>query len=89
MQAHGFESYRHTTAYSVGIAFPPRWWEGDVFDVGPDSPDGVLAPNMVLHVVPTVVVEDFAIMMSETMRITETGACSLTPHARGLIEIDP
>jgi Xaa-Pro dipeptidase len=84
---HGFEGYRHTTAYSVGIAFPPSWWEGNVFDIGPDTADGKLEKNMVFHVVPTVTVDDFTIMMSETMVVGDDKAISLTAYPRELVEI--
>ncbi len=67
------------SAYSIGIAFPPDWGEGQILSMQRDDPR-VLQANMTFHLIPWVMVPGKAgIGFSETIRITETG-CELLTH---------
>lgn len=86
IQDFGFKPYAHGTGYSIGIGFPPRWWEGDIFDISQNT-DALLEPNMTFHVCPSVHVGDFHIMISESVHVTEDSCKVLTPYPRKLFEI--
>ena len=76
--------FRHRTGYSLGLAFPPGWGEGHIFDLKPED-DRELRPNTVFHLVPILHDPDnFGIGMSETVLVTETGCEALTRYPREL-----
>lgn len=65
--------FHHRTGYSIGIAFPPDWGEGDILSLKAGDPT-VLKPNMVFHTPPACLIPgEFGIGMSATTRITENG----------------
>jgi Xaa-Pro dipeptidase len=70
----GFGQYfHHRTGYSIGIAFPPDWGEGDILSLK-GGERTVLKPNMVFHTPPACLIPgEFGIGMSATTRITENG----------------
>lgn len=48
----GLEAYRFCRiGYSIGIAYPPGWWENEVAQLRPNDPM-LLAPGMTFHIVP-------------------------------------
>ena len=68
--------------YSVGLNYPPSWGE-NTMSLRPGD-HTVLQPNMTLHMVPGIPLEDCSVYISETFRITETGSEPLTNFPRKL-----
>jgi Xaa-Pro aminopeptidase len=64
------EFFRHRMGYSVGIGFT-KWLDG--FSLRPHE-ETVLQENMVLHVIPFLSTGREAVALSETVRVTATGA---------------
>ena len=58
--------------YSVGLNYPPDWGERTISLRATD--ETVLQPNMTLHFMPGIWLEDWGISISEAIRITESGA---------------
>lgn len=58
--------------YSTGLNYPPDWGEGTL-SLRPGD-HTVLEPDMTLHVIPGVWLDDWGIEISECIHITETGA---------------
>lgn len=60
--------------YSIGIAFPPSWDEGNILSLMPDDPR-TLQPGMTFHILPWMWGVDGTktVGISDTVRITETG----------------
>lgn len=84
----GLERYfDHRTAYGIGIGFPPNWAEGRFLALKPDDPTP-LQPGMTFHLVPSLFMEQFCFMTSESVAVTEDGCEVLTDYPRELIEID-
>ncbi len=81
------DNFRKRTGYSIGIAFAPDWGEGSILSLY----TGVtreLAPGMVFHLPPAL--RDygkFAVGVSETVIVTETGCRPLSQVPRGLVEV--
>ncbi|WP_119344615.1 M24 family metallopeptidase [Facilibium subflavum] len=71
--------------YSLGIAFAPSWDEGHILSLKPGQ-DIPLQKNMTFHLIPWLYgVENKHVMaISETIRITDTGAESLFDFPRQL-----
>ncbi|WP_321112542.1 M24 family metallopeptidase [Halorussus salinisoli] len=58
--------------YSMGLGYPPDWGEHTVSLRPGDTT--ALEPNMVFHMIPGIWFDDFGFELSETFRVTETGA---------------
>ena len=58
--------------YPVGIGYPPTW--GELTASLRPGDTTVLEPNMTFHCVPGIWKDDWGVVISETFRITETGA---------------
>jgi ectoine utilization protein EutD len=57
--------------YSIGLNYPPDWGERTLSLRAID--ETVLAPNMTIHLMPGIWLDDWGIAISESIRITETG----------------
>ncbi len=68
--------------YSIGIGYPPDWGERTISLRAGDRT--VLQPNMTIHLMPGIWMEDWGISISETFRVTETGAETLANVPRKL-----
>ncbi|PTX49812.1 Xaa-Pro dipeptidase [Melghirimyces profundicolus] len=69
---------RARSAYSIGLAFAPGWDEGAIFSCHPGE-TRILRENMVFHLIPWGLVPgQFAMGLSETIRVTKTGCEVLT-----------
>jgi Xaa-Pro dipeptidase len=80
-------SFKHRSAYGIGIGFPPNWSEGHIYAIRPDDPL-VLEPNMTFHVIPTLFLDDFGMCFSDSVRVTDSGCELLTDFPRKLFAID-
>lgn len=69
--------------YSTGIGYPPTWVEGTA-NIRPGD-ETVLRPNMVFHMIPGVWFDEYGIEISESFRVTDTGAEVLADVPRELI----
>lgn len=68
--------------YSIGLGYPPDWGERTISLRAGDNT--VLEPNMTLHFMPGVWMKDWGISISETIRITRSGAEALCDFPRRL-----
>ena len=77
--AHGFGDHTHETGYSIGVCYPPGWNESHIMNLHPGD-ETVLRPNMVFHLVPSLIVPELNghVGFSETVVVTETGCEVLT-----------
>ena len=66
--------------YSIGVAYSPDWGEHTVSLRGDDTT--ILQPNMTLHVMLGMWLDDWGMELSETVAITETGVECLTQFGR-------
>ncbi len=66
--------------YSIGVGYSPDWGEHTVSLRGDDST--VLAPNMTLHVMLGMWLDDWGMELSETVAITDSGVECLTQFER-------
>ena len=57
--------------YSIGLNYPPDWGERTISLRSND--ETILEPNMTLHFMPGIWLDDWGIAISEAIRITETG----------------
>ena len=65
-------------AYSIGIALPPDWGEGQILSMKPGE-TRPLAANMTFHLLPWVQLPGRgAVGCTETIRVTSSGAEALT-----------
>ena len=73
-EVRGLEQYRACRlGYSIGIAYPPGWWENEIAQIRPGS-DMVLEPGMAFHIVPCLCVPDVGFVnRSMAVVITENG----------------
>ena len=70
------------SAYSIGIAFAPDWGEGHILSILPGE-ECPLEENMTFHLIPWIQVHGRAgIGISETVRVTPTGAESFFTFER-------
>jgi ectoine hydrolase len=72
--------------YSTGCSYPPDWGERTVSFRPGDKTE--LRPNMTLHLIPGIWMDDFGIEISECILITETGAEPLCDFPRELVVKD-
>jgi ectoine hydrolase len=68
--------------YSVGLNYPPDWGEHTI-SLRPGDRT-VLQPNMTLHVIPGIWMDDWGIEISECIQVTESGARTLANFPRQL-----
>ncbi|WP_101294777.1 M24 family metallopeptidase [Halegenticoccus soli] len=68
--------------YSMGLGYPPDWGEHTA-SLRPGD-ETVLEPNMTFHAIPGLWFDDFGVELSETFRVTETGAEVLADFPREL-----
>lgn len=69
-------------AYAVGCCYPPVWQEKTAsIRAGEHT---ILEPNMTFHMILGIFFDDWGYSMSETVRITETGAEAMTDFPRKL-----
>lgn len=70
------------TGYSIGIGFAPDWGEGHILSLIAGE-ERQLEPNMTFHLIPWIVAPGVAgVGISETVRVTETGAERMTSVGR-------
>jgi Xaa-Pro dipeptidase len=76
---YGYGDHTHETGYSIGVCYPPGWNESHIMNLHPGD-ETVLQPNMVFHLVPSLIVPELNghVGFSETVRVTETGCEVLT-----------
>jgi ectoine hydrolase len=68
--------------YSVGLNYPPDWGERTISLRSID--ETVLQPNMTIHFMPGIWLDDWGIAISEAIRITETGVETFCDFPRQL-----
>ncbi len=68
--------------YSVGLNYPPDWGERTISLRSTD--ETVLEPNMTIHFMPGIWLDDWGISISEPIRITETGVETFCDFPRRL-----
>ena len=75
----GFPDYTHETGYSIGVCYPPGWNESHIMNLHPGD-DTVLRPNMVFHLVPSLIIPEMNghVGFSDTVVVTENGCEVLT-----------
>jgi len=71
--------------YSVGLNYPPDWGE-HTMSLRPGDKT-VLQPNMTLHVIPGIWMDDWGIEISECIHITERGARPFCNFPRKLFAV--
>ncbi len=85
---HGYtENYRKRTGYGIGVSFAPDWGEGNIVSLF-HNVMLELKPGMCFHMPPAL--RDyghFAVGVSETVLVTETGCRTFSTVPRGLLEI--
>ncbi|WP_181347515.1 M24 family metallopeptidase [Thalassobacillus sp. CUG 92003] len=86
IKKHGIEK-ESRLGYSVGLNYPPDWGEHTASIRMGDST--VLQPNMTFHLIPGLWFDNYGIEISETFRVTETGAELFTQYPQDLIVRDP
>ena len=79
---HGLEKDSRL-GYSVGIGYPPDWGERTISIRTED--ETVLAENMTFHVICGMWMTGFGYEVSESVRITRSGAETFTSFPRSLI----
>lgn len=74
----------HRTGYSVGVNYAPDWGEGDLLSIQAREPRE-LRDGMVFHLVPGIYLPGrLAVVISETVLVTATGAEPVMRFPRGL-----
>lgn len=82
LRKHGFEK-DNRTGYSIGMSYPPDWGERTIsLRLGDKT---VLEPNMCIHFMPALWLDDGGLEITEPIRITETGAICMTTTPRQLM----
>jgi Xaa-Pro dipeptidase len=72
--------------YSTGLNYPPDWGEHTLsLRPGDKTP---LKPNMTLHIIPGIWMDDWGFEISECFRVTETGAETFANFPRQLFVKD-
>ncbi len=82
LRRHGFEKDSRT-GYSIGLSYPPDWGERTMSLRRGDKTR--LEPNMTLHFMPALWLDDGGLELSETILITPTGAECLCKTPRKLV----
>ncbi|MFB3046345.1 MAG: M24 family metallopeptidase, partial [Acidiferrobacterales bacterium] len=72
--------------YSTGLNYPPDWGE-HTLSLRPGDTT-TLQPNMTIHMIPGVWMDDWGIEISECFRVTETGSETLANFPRELFVKD-
>jgi len=72
--------------YSIGVGYSPDWGEHTVSLRGDDNT--LLRPNMTLHVMLGMWMDDWGMELSETVVITKTGVECLTQFDRDVQVVD-
>jgi Xaa-Pro dipeptidase len=76
----------HRIAYSIGINYPPDWGEGHIMSIQKGE-KRLLQPGMTFHIIPTLFVSGVAaIICTETILVTESGAESIFNFERRFFE---
>jgi Xaa-Pro aminopeptidase len=85
----GLEAHHlHRAGYGLGIAYPPRWDEGQIVSLRSND-DRELEPNMVFHLLPALYFfNETLIGCTETVRVTDDGYELLTNFPTGFMEAD-
>jgi len=68
---HGVER-EGRCGYPIGMSYPPDWGER-TYSIRPED-ETVFEPNMTFHFMPALWMEDWGLEITETLRITESGA---------------
>ncbi|HLF22076.1 MAG TPA: M24 family metallopeptidase, partial [Aestuariivirga sp.] len=82
LKRFGFEKDSRA-GYSIGLSYPPDWGERTMSLRRGDKT--VLEPNMTLHFMPALWLDDGGLELSETILITPTGAECLCTTPRRLV----
>ena len=82
LKKHGFEKDSRT-GYSIGLSYPPDWGERTMSLRRGDRTE--LKPNMTLHFMPALWLDDNGLELSETILITPEGAECLCKTPRKLV----
>ena len=72
--------------YSIGLNYPPDWGEGTL-SLRPGDKT-VLQPNMTIHMIPGIWMDDWGIEISEAFIVTDSGAETLADFPRQLFVKD-
>lgn len=81
IERHGFFKDSRC-GYSIGLGYPPDWGERTISLRAVD--ETVLEPNMTIHFMPGLWLDDWGIAISESIRITETGVEAFCDFPRRL-----
>jgi ectoine hydrolase len=68
--------------YAIGLNYPPDWGERTISLRSTD--ETILEPNMTIHFMPGIWLDDWGIAISEPIRITETGVEAFCDFPRQL-----
>ncbi|MGB3141220.1 MAG: M24 family metallopeptidase, partial [Aestuariivirga sp.] len=82
LKRHGFAKDSRA-GYSIGLSYPPDWGERTMSIRRGDSTE--LEPNMTLHFMPALWLDDGGLELSETILITPQGAECLCQTPRKLV----
>jgi ectoine hydrolase len=82
LQKNGFTKDSRA-GYSIGLSYPPDWGERTLSIRRGDRT--VLQPNMTLHFMPALWLDDGGLELSETILITPTGVECLCKTPRKLV----
>ncbi|PZF78150.1 ectoine hydrolase DoeA [Aestuariivirga litoralis] len=82
LQKRGFHKDSRA-GYSIGLSYPPDWGERTLSIRRGDKT--VLEPNMTLHFMPALWLDDGGLELSETILITDTGVECLSKTPRKLV----
>ncbi|MDQ3412180.1 MAG: Xaa-Pro peptidase family protein [Chloroflexota bacterium] len=80
--ARGGVSKESRIGYSVGLNYPPAWGEHTI-SLRPGD-NTILEPNMTLHLILGIWLDDWGLEISECFRVTDTGAQPFCDFPRGL-----
>lgn len=81
IERHGFFKDSRC-GYSIGLGYPPDWGERTISLRAID--ETVLEPNMTIHFMPGLWLDDWGVAISESIRITETGVETFCDFPRRL-----
>ena len=74
LEKHGFHK-ENRTGYSIGLSYPPDWGERTMSLRRGDKTE--LQPNMTLHFMPALWLDDGGLEITESILITDSGYESL------------